>query len=50
MAGFDFGQVKDIVNDGEQRLSCRPENTNKVLLFCREFGICQHFRHTNDGI
>ena len=50
LAGFNFGEVQNVVDDGEQRLGGLPDEAEMFALFGGEVGIEDEFGHAQNSI
>jgi len=50
LAGLNFGQVKNIVDEIEENFPGRPEHVNISALFGSHGGLPEQFRHPDNGI
>ena len=44
LAGFDLGEVEDVVDDGQQRVGAAAGGLDIIALFVRQFGVQQQRR------
>src|SRR5204863_10075140 len=49
-AGFDFGKVEDIIDDGEQRIAAVANRFDQLALFGGQFRFQQQAGHGNDAV
>ena len=49
-AGLDFGEVKDIIDDGQQGVGTGTGGLDIIALFIRQFGVQKQPRHANDAV
>ena len=49
-AGFDLGEVEDVVDDGQQAGGAVADRFQMIALGAVEFGIQQQFRHADDAV
>ena len=48
--GFDLGEIENVVDDGQQRITRPTNGFHIVALFIVEFGVEQESAHADDGI
>ena len=50
LAGFDFGEVQDVVDDGKQRFAGYAHGVEVIALFFVKFRIQGKFGHADDAV
>ncbi len=50
LAGFDLGEVEDVVDQGQERLAAVAAGFRKAPLPLVELGVAEQFRHADDTI
>ena len=50
LAGFDFGKIKNVIDDAQQVLSSQVHFFNVVALLVIQFGLQRQVAHADDGI
>jgi len=48
--GFDFGEIEDVVDDGEEGLAAEEEGVDEVLLLVVERGAEEEVSHADDAV
>jgi len=49
-AGFDLGEIQDVVDDGQEGIGARPDGVGERALFGREFRVEQQTDHADDPV
>ena len=49
-AGFDLGEVEDVIDDGQQRVGAAAGGLDIIALFIGQIGVQQQPRHANDAV
>ena len=50
LAGFDLGEVEDVVDQGQERLAAAAAGFDEAPLPLVELGVAQQFRHADDAV
>ncbi len=50
MAGLDFGEVEDVVDEGQEALAADADDLGEFFLFAGERGVHEQGRHADDAV
>ncbi len=50
LAGLDFGEIENFIDDGKQRITTRPDGADIVALFGVQLGFEQEAGHADDPV
>ena len=50
LAGFDLGEVQDVIDDGQQRVGAAAGGLDIIALLVRQFGVQQQGGHADDAV